>query len=246
MTRILPVYLGFLMDCTGSMQAWITDAKNQITNIIAETRREYPDADFHVGFVGYRDYGDAEQHIVMSFTQNIAAIRDRIGAIRAEGGNDEAEDVAGGLDLMRAMLGAIPGDSLAHVIHIADAPPHGMAYHAPAVTDRYPGGDPNGTNAMDCINAIGAMDVHYTFVKINDSTDTMLEQFHNAWQSDASFRVVDLRPHQIPMPPSPPLLRAGPPPAMVPGGEPVLSPLGRALTATISDSIRHYTASQDS
>lgn len=245
MTRVLPVYLGFLMDCTGSMQPWIDDAKNQIDIIITETQREYPDTDIHVGFVGYRDYGDAEPLIVMSFTRDIASIRDRIGAIRAEGGDDVAEDVAGGLESMRTMMRGIPGDSVSQIIHIADAPPHGMAFHSPFVTDRFPGGDPNGTHPLECIVSISNMDVDYTFVKINETTDTMIEQFHNSWQSDEGFRVVDLRPSQVALPPSPPILRASLAP-MVPGGEPMMSPLGRALTATISQSIRHHTASQDS
>lgn len=246
MTRVLPVYLGFLMDCTGSMQPWIDDAKNQIDIIIAETQREYPNTDIHVGFVGYRDYGDAEPLIVMSFTRDIASIRDRIGAIHAEGGHDVAEDVAGGLDAMRALMRGAPGDSIGHVIHIADAPPHGMGYHSPFVSDRYPGGDPNGTNPLEPIASFSNMDVDYTFVKINDSTDTMIEQFHNSWTSDEGFCVVDLRPSQVALPPSPPELRASHVPPMVPGGEPAMSPLGRALTASISQSIRHHTASQDS
>jgi hypothetical protein len=59
-------------------------------------------------------------------------VRQRILGVSAQGGADTCEDVAGGL----AQLAAIPwrGD-VRVVFHVADAPPHGMAYHAPHVSD---------------------------------------------------------------------------------------------------------------
>ena len=92
------IQLCFVMDCTGSMQDWIDTARDQIQTIIDQTRKEVEQGlTFEVGFIGYRDFGDAEQHIGIPWTRDIDGLRQRIGAIRADGGNDSAEDVAGGL-----------------------------------------------------------------------------------------------------------------------------------------------------
>lgn len=237
MTRTIQVHLCFLMDCTGSMQPWITDARSQIRTMITDTQQEFPNTEFHVGFMGYRDYGDSEQYIEIPFTRNMDDLLARIGQIHAEGGNDITEDVAGGLARVRLMFHDVPNDSVRHIIHIADAPPHGMQFHAPFESDRYPNGDPQGLDILQIVRDI-SQSIEYTFVKIDESTDTMLEQFHNVWMTPTRFRVVDLSS----LVQNPPPLRR---PA-VPGGEPdVRSPLGRIITTLVSDSVRDYNASQE-
>lgn len=232
---IVPVHLCFLMDCTGSMQAWIHAAKEQIHEMIALTQLEFPHTEFRVAFVGYRDYGDRQQHVVFRFTSDIRYLCLRISDIQAEGGNDVAEDVAGGLQIVLNMFHDIPAAGVRQVIHIADAPAHGMAFHDAAVSDRYPRGDPNGIDPMRSMNILGRRGIDYTFVKINPSTDTMITAFHNAWTADAGFRVIDLQPPQR--------MREEDD-DMVPGGEPMR--LAHTISATVSESIRQYSASLDS
>jgi hypothetical protein len=234
------VYLCFLMDCTGSMQAWIDLAKNHIQTIISGTRSEFPNTEFRVAFLGYRDYGDTRQHIAFPFTSNLDRLGRDIARVDAEGGHDEAEDVAGGLQMVVNAFHDVPANAVRKVIHIADAPAHGMQFHSPIVTDRYSRGDPVGLNPLLFIRGLSERGIDYTFVKINDSTDTMIEQFHTSWMGNSVFQVLDLRPQhpERPMFVEDDMIEE----PRVPGGEP---PVLRALTATVSDSIRHYTASQD-
>jgi hypothetical protein len=67
-------------------------------------------------------------------------------------------------------------------------------YHEVCVSDRYPRGDPLGLQLDQIVEHFSSLDVDFTFVKINDSTDTMLEAFHNSYAHGGVFRVLDLRP----------------------------------------------------
>jgi hypothetical protein len=224
--------LAFLMDCTASMEPWIQAAKDQITQIIDSTVIEHPLFDVRVGFLGYRDYGDDAQFISYDFT-NPSALLHCIRNVHASGGDDVAEDVAGGLFHLRN-LSWRPTD-LNLIVHIADAPPHGMSYHSPRISDRFPRGDPRGINPCDIMSYFSAHGYDYTFVKINDSTDTMIDVFNNCYIGDSLFRVADLSPQQ---PRTPPSSRLSP----IEFDTTLLTP---ALTRTIHDSIHRYTVSQD-
>ena len=122
-------------------------------------------------FVGYRDYGDAEQYVVKQFvphSQSDQLIR-VLNAVDPSGGGDAAEDVAGGMQAssvapIGARTGFAPQRGLTHVssgvqkalelewtaetrlvVHFADAPAHGRAYpDLPSGTemDRWPDGGP--------------------------------------------------------------------------------------------------------
>jgi hypothetical protein len=189
------VQLCFVLDCTGSMQDWIDAARDQIRTILDQTQQDVETGlVFEVGFVGYRDFGDAEQIISIPFTRDIDDLRRRIQAIRADGGNDVAEDVVGGLmHAVEMMRGRTTG--VRQVIHIADAPAHGKLFHDVRCSDRYPNGDPNGQDPCHFIHELSTMGVDYTFVRIHRSTDTMLEAFHNSYSSSSgTFKVLDLVP----------------------------------------------------
>lgn len=116
----------------------------------------------------------------------------RIREVFAEGGDDEAEDVA------HAMMNAHHMDwreaDVKMVVHIADAPAHGLQFHPSSVSDRYPRGDPDGLDPRDYVERMSFLDIDYTFVKINRTTDTMIEQFHNCYGNGGVFRVIDLQP----------------------------------------------------
>ena len=172
------------------MEPWIQQAKTKIVKLTKQVTDENPNADILVSFVGYRDYGDAEPILTLPF-QTPSDIMWKIRGVFAEGGNDQAEDVAHGL---QAALGFDWSESDVKIVfHIADAPAHGLTFHTARVSDRYPGGDPHGIDPRDSIEKMSFMDVQYTFVKIHDSTDTMIEQFHNCYSHGGSFTVIDLR-----------------------------------------------------
>ena len=220
------VKICFVMDCTGSMEPWIEQAKTRIVEIMDSVSAEHPRARCRVGFVGYRDYGDREQSIVIPF-QHPEDAMERIQGVHAEGGDDIAEDVAHGLQ--NALNMEWSDADVRMVVHIADAPAHGRTYHSPLVSDRYPRGDPAGLNLEEIVQCLSSLAIDFTFVKINDSTDTMIEAFHNCFAYDGSFRLIDLRPQAFGRP-------------YTDDTSTLLPPL---LSRAITQSIGQHTASQE-
>lgn len=218
--QIVRVKLCFLLDCTGSMSAWIQAAKEQIEAIVEKTRHEYASSDlrFEVAFVGYRDYGDEFQHVVVPFT-GVDQFLFEVRGIVASGGDDIAEDVAGGVRKV-LQLNWNDGD-VRTLIHIADAPPHGLDYHEPHISDRFPEGDPRGNDLRVLLREL-AHDIDMTFIGLNRSTDLFVKEALAAYRAvqKRTFTVTDLRPQDTRY----------------------LTPIAMR---TVSDSIQRYTASQD-
>jgi hypothetical protein len=187
----LVVKLCFVMDCTASMEPWIQQAKTKIVDVTNRIQSENPSAEVVVAFVGYRDYGDEERSIVLPFQDPRSVMRE-IRGVFAEGGDDQAEDVAHAM--MEAHHLEWTGADLKFVFHIADAPAHGLGFHSPAISDRFPRGDPDGLDPRDFVERMSFLDINFTFVKINNSTDTMIEQFHNCYGHGGVLSVIDLRP----------------------------------------------------
>jgi hypothetical protein len=189
---MIQVKICFVMDCTASMGPWIRDAKTKMVDLMNGVRNENPNTDIQVGFVGYRDYGDEERMIVLPF-QNAKDTMAQIQGVQAKGGDDEAEDVGGGLHCAFHMdwIGA----DVKIVFHIADAPAHGNTFHRRRVSDRYPRGDPHGLDPRDSVERMSFLDIDYTFVRIDESTDVMVELFRNCYVQGGTFSVIDLRSH---------------------------------------------------
>ena len=221
------VQLCFLLDCTASMQMWIDAARDEIYSILAASLQEYPDADFEVAFVGYRDHADTVQYIIMNFSRDIEDIRMRISRVDAIGGWDTAEDVAGGLERAVGLFPDTPRSGVRHIVHILDAPPHGLQFHDRDVRDRYPNGDPNGNDPLHWIREMSRKAIDYTIVKADSSIDTMIDIFHNSYTTtDAAFSVIDIRPNRHSL------------------GTDTLT-LTPMVSMVLNDSIRHWTSSQD-
>jgi hypothetical protein len=183
------VKICFVMDCTESMGPWMQAAKDHIQELIYDARAMYENAQFEVAFVGYRDYGSTQQHVVHDFMGPEELVR-HIRPIAPAGGDDEAEDVAWGLFHASQLTGGHANVKM--VYHIADAPAHGDFFTRGHVSDRYPEGDPKFLDPRQMIKEWSNQGYHYTFVRITRLTDTMVEHFHNVWVSGGTFRVIDL------------------------------------------------------
>lgn len=210
----------FLIDCTGSMEPWIQAAKNHVFDIVRKTQHETPETEVRVAFVGYRDYGDSPQFVCRHFG-NVDDTLDAIRDVHAKGGDDQAEDVAGGL--LNARMLVWEEDAAKSLIHIADAPPHGSQFHEPWISDRFPQGDPEGKDPLNMMRRFSEDNVDYTFVKINDSTNIMLKEFHDVYTGPGQFSVADLRPQ-------------------VSRG---VHDFGPAVLRSVTNTITRYSASQD-
>jgi Mg-chelatase subunit ChlD len=227
------VQLCFLMDCTASMQPWVDAARDEIQTIIEATHQTYPDAEFEVAFVGYRDFGDTTPHVVLPFTRNIDVLREQIRRVHAVGGWDVAEDVAGGLRNAVELFPNSPRTGVRHIVHIADAPAHGLRFHAPSIPDRYPNGGPDGNEPLRWIREMSRKEVDYTILRINDSIDTMIDVFHTSYSaSQATFRVLDLQTEQRTT-------------TRPPGDASTISVLSPMVSRAVTDSIIGWSSSQD-
>ena len=186
----LSVKVCFVMDCTASMEPWIRTARHEILNIIDYVEARHPYADIRVGFVGYRDHGDTERVFLHDFS-DVPELVTFLGTVVAKGGDDAAEDVAGGLRQAHTL--SWDRSDLCLLYHIADAPAHGMLYHNEDVSDAYPEGDPLGLDPATILRQLSKEGFDYTFVRITHHTDKMMDIFENAYRKGPGrFSVIDM------------------------------------------------------
>lgn len=172
----------FALDITASMEPWIQAAKNKIRSIV----QSLP-ADTKVAFVGYRDYNDTQRFVIQNFC-DVNELLIAIADVHADGGEDIAEDVAGGLEKVQ-QLDWTDAD-VKTLIHIADAPPHGHNYHDACVSDMYPNDD---QNIGHRIRELAESGIDYTFIRIKSITDTMILRFAHLYKNTpGQFKVIDL------------------------------------------------------
>lgn len=223
------VKIAFVLDCTGSMGPWIHEAKTKIQEIVASTDVP-PGAQIEVAVVAYRDYGDVVRRRVIDFTVPHEA-EHFLQDIYAEGGDDEAEDVAGALHRAYGLTWG-PSD-VRMIFHIADAPAHGRFFHTPRVSDRFPDGDPEGKDIRESLRHLAWQEVTFTFVRITSSTDMMIDIFHELYTREGGdFRMIDLHPQSY----------RGEYGAPRGNMAELLSP---AVTRIVSETVSRHTSSQD-
>lgn len=190
----LPLIVLLVFPSAGSMNPWISAAKRVALKTANEIRSTMgAGVKYRLGFVGYRDYSDADRFVVIPFTEDVQLVEARLMPISASGGADEAEDVAGGL---RKALDQNWTATTKIIIHVADAPPHGMQFHKVTCGDNYPGGDKDGLDPITLIKEAAVMEIDYYFVKCNASTDVMIEKLYEGYKAVAApgqqFVVMDL------------------------------------------------------
>ena len=181
----------FCFDVTGSMGPYIKASVETVMEVFDTLQKMYPICTFRLSFIGYRDFGDDEQFIVIPFTENIKSVRDRISIINACGGNDTPEDVAGALEKISNL--DWKGD--VKIIYFAtDAPAHGTEYHPITMGDRYPRGDPEGRNPKKQVQDLASRGIDFTIFRVTPQIDTMIEQFDIGYKEGAIgfFTVLDI------------------------------------------------------
>ncbi|CEM36402.1 unnamed protein product [Vitrella brassicaformis CCMP3155] len=176
-----------MMDCTGSMSGWISQAQLTLNSIITDLQLSYPHMRFRVGFVGYRDFCDGAGRLAIApLTEDVLAVKNMICRQSATGGGGEPEDVAGALKA----VGDMAWEAMTRVvIHVGDAPPHGLKYHY-GLNDSHPGGDPYGLRIEHLMRGFRMMGLDYCFIKINRSTDRMIDIMRAAYDDPATLHQV--------------------------------------------------------
>ena len=204
------VDVAVMMDLTGSMSNEINAMGNKMVDVFDTLRAKHPTKRFRIAFVGYRDYdvSDKERFIVIDFTDNIADVKEIIRSLEAKGGDDGAEDVAGGFQCINDLSWDIPdlsggATAVRQVLFVADAPAHGMNYHDDTISDNYPDGDPSEINLDDQMALMASKQIGFTVFRMNSCNDKMNGVLRAAYQrgkqergpgatSKATFIVADV------------------------------------------------------
>ena len=124
----LPLDILFLVDATGSMMGAIERVKENIiyiaVNLMNKTNMDI--YDLSLAAIFYRDPIDSpdDYHEIFDFDRNALNFRTFVENIEAIGGADGPEDWAGAFNLSNNLTWR--NDSFKFIIHIADAPAHGL------------------------------------------------------------------------------------------------------------------------
>ena len=90
----------FMLDSTGSMSSYIAEAKTVIHRIIDKLKKRFHDFELRASFVGYRDHADGTDRVtVYNFDSNIDSFKTFVSNVKATGGQDQCEDIFGGLEV---------------------------------------------------------------------------------------------------------------------------------------------------
>lgn len=119
-----------------------TQVRDRIHDVVQQIKAMHPRTIIQAAFVGYRDYEDWQKILVSGFFRgdSVAASLQAFAAkVQATGGDDLAEDVFSGLEAVAKLSWSSAGTRL--LIHIADAPMHGIRFHEEGFGDNYPNGD---------------------------------------------------------------------------------------------------------
>lgn len=163
-----------MLDCTGSMEPFITVAGEHIQDFVRSVGHVYPNTQLRLGFVGYRDHCDGAGRIVdLPFTTDISEFEAIVASQAAYGGGDGPEDVLGAL---QAAVQFQWTSAQRVLYHIGDYPCHGLHYHD-NLPDDYPCGDPHGLEPRPLLQALAMHRVRYYFGTLTDRTDRMLQRF---------------------------------------------------------------------
>eukprot|EP01080_Neovahlkampfia_damariscottae_P002033 gene2033-1540_t len=186
--------LCFLMDATGSMGSWITQTKANILQIIDDMNKENPNQQIRLAMVAYRDYTDSKLLEVFQFSTKYQDFKNFVGKIQATGGGDGAEDVFSGID---AALKLDWSSKAKMLIHFADAPCHGNKYHTKGYSDNYAELDHKyGLTAENLFEKMIKMEIDFSFMKIQNDTDIMIEEFKKIY--DEGSRIILVQEAKLP------------------------------------------------
>ena len=115
--------LAFVIDVTGSMSDELRYLTDEFEAIVSRVERRYPGVDLRFGLVAYRDAGDEFVVRRWDFTRSAQEMRQRLAALRADGGGDYPEAMDQALDAALE-LDWRTGTAARVAFLVADAPPH--------------------------------------------------------------------------------------------------------------------------
>ena len=180
--------LAFVLDTTASMQPWIDKAKREIYSLTETIVKSGAVSQVRVAIVAYRDVhtGDGFVYKVCPFTSEItdaaslssamAELLRFLGPISAHGGGDGPEAVASAWEQVCKLPwrtddvdGVQPSNV---VIHISDAPPHGLGDTGGDrhTRDLFPYGCPSEPDALGLVDQMANLNIQFFFIAVQGIT----------------------------------------------------------------------------
>lgn len=178
----------FIMDLTGSMGSFLSEAKYNIKKVTEEIRDINPGVIIRLSFIGYRDFDskeDERNYEIICFTENIDEFIIKLKKFECYGGGDQPEDVAGALN---EALKLEWKSNAKYVVLVCDAPCHGKKYHDISL-DTFSDGDPSGLNIEDLLLKFKKMNITFYCIEINDTTKKMFDIMKQIYDDDNKFSV---------------------------------------------------------
>ena len=181
----------FIMDLTGSMGGFLSEAKRNIKKITEEISDHNPGSKIRLSFIGYRDFDSKEEprnYEIINFTEDIENLISTIKKYECYGGGDQPEDIAGALNQALKMDWK---SSAKYVVLVCDAPCHGSKYHDIYI-DSFKDGDPAGYNIENLMEQFKNMNITFYCVEINSSTKKMFDIMRKVYNDDNKFSVENI------------------------------------------------------
>lgn len=182
--KVFSLDLAFIMDITGSMEPYLTFAKEKIITVINKIMEDST-VMVNLGFVGYRDDLNKEDRggeyvICPELTRDIELVKNLLSLAEVGGGNDICEDMAGGL--YYALQYKWKSRSKFAML-IADAPCHGVQYHGlNDDSDFHKGGDPI-YKIDELVKDFAAKNINLMCLNIEEITRKLYENFKKYYKS---------------------------------------------------------------
>ena len=176
----------FIIDSTNSTNPYLENIKKNFNKMIKDIYNNCPTATIYIGFIGYTDFNEldlGEQYIDIELTKEKEEINQKIKDLEPHGGGDEAEDLAGALEL--ALNKKWKGFSRFAIL-ATDAPCHGIEFHSPEVEDNYQNGDPNGRDIKLFVKNFAENNISLFCVRLTDTTEMMFNIFEKKYQEGKS------------------------------------------------------------
>jgi hypothetical protein len=141
MSSQISLDLCLTLDITRSMKPYLEEVKKRCISLFTEipcaVRKLKPNAEFTMrfSFIGYKDIDDDGHLVICPFCSDSRNLITVLEGLKADGGGDFPEDVAGALESASTLEWSSDYKVLLLVL---DAPPHGSEYHdLPEEADKY-------------------------------------------------------------------------------------------------------------
>jgi len=179
----------FMIDATGSMSIYIKNACDTVSSIIDEVKLTYPSSIMRVAIVAYRDIEDHNRFEIFDFSSSVMDAKNFLNGLKASGGGDGPEDINGAL---QKALNLSWQQSVKSIIHIADAPCHGLKMNGYHGGDSHPEGYREDLPWESLLGDLKKRTMNYLLFKIGSEPQYMFGRFKEIYNSSTYKSEVEL------------------------------------------------------